>query len=162
VCGVSNIADAERKCHTHKHQFCRQRSREFSNLADSDTCGADAEGDFGQLWRRADGADTRFPYLLFIGSRKLPTSRLLANRVLGRNFSFARDPPTTKKVLLILNEAESKDLRLLLHLPRRRNIHGDCGARGDDREATSLFPARVGSVPMPVLWSKGISRPIQP
>ena len=37
-------------------------------------------------------------------------------------------------MLLILSEAESKDLRLLLHLPRRLKA-GALSLAGDDREA---------------------------
>ena len=49
MCGVSNIADAERKCRAHKHQFVGRLEPRFSDVVDSDTCSADAEGDFGQL-----------------------------------------------------------------------------------------------------------------
>ena len=30
MCGVSNIADAERKCHAHKHQFMGSREGHFA------------------------------------------------------------------------------------------------------------------------------------
>ena len=52
VCGVSNIADAERKCHTHKHLFMGSENRTALIMQFQLFAAASSDGFLGNVERR--------------------------------------------------------------------------------------------------------------